>query len=195
MLPPCSGDPSGTVLACQSAGRSIELFRSGATYVVCESRLCKSFTHSISSASKSRQSFAGLLQLSFADHSSLTLSQRSNCAAAAWCAACARLSPAAACRLRSDADAKKHMRRRRKRKREKATKAAVEDGSQPLVEHDAAVTAADELEPLQVLWLLVTLLHRLDAANNGKWAGRIPDTCVTSHRDRSTPWSVGVRAG
>ena len=42
------------------------------------------------------------------------------------------------------------MRRRRKRKREKAAKAGAEDGEQPQAEQDAVVTAADELESLQV---------------------------------------------
>ena len=63
-------------------------------------------------------------------------------------------------RLRTDAEAKKHMRRRRKRKREKAAKAGAEDGEQAQAEQDAMITAADELEPLQVLMPAVHLPRR-----------------------------------
>lgn len=62
-------------------------------------------------------------------------------------------------RLRTEQDAKKHMRRRRKRKREKGGKAAghaTDIGADAAAvaaaaaEPDEAITAADELEAVQV---------------------------------------------
>lgn len=50
--------------------------------------------------------------------------------------------------MRSEADAVKHMKRRRKRKREKAAKGT--EGAAPPEDGDDAITASDELEPLQV---------------------------------------------
>ena len=70
------------------------------------------------------------------------------------------------CRVRSESEAQKHMRRRKKRKREKISKSQTADPAEPDVqeaetaahskeEEDEALTAADELAPLQVGMALV----------------------------------------
>jgi hypothetical protein len=56
--------------------------------------------------------------------------------------------------MRSETEARKHMKRRRKRRREKAAKAGDAAGEEaaaaPAADDSEAITAADELEPLQV---------------------------------------------
>jgi len=52
--------------------------------------------------------------------------------------------------MRSETEARKHMKRRRKRRREKSAKAGVEAAAEADAADDEVLTAADELELLQV---------------------------------------------
>ncbi len=163
-------DPSGSVLACQSAGRSIELFRSAAaahdvpsSAVQSAANAGEGYSDGILTTYHGQQycllvsllTEAGPKDRAFMECASLECTRAASSAVACDC-----LSFPTQCRLRTDAEAKKHMRRRRKRKREKAAKAGAEDGEQPQAEQETAVTAADELEPLQVLMLAETLWRR-----------------------------------
>jgi hypothetical protein len=136
------GGAGGRLLAVQSAGRAVEVFRWGASPQGIFMWLI---------VPKRERVLPTCSRIGFVRGPGSTCRQQ-NCRFFAAQLTCQRLGHPAH-RMRSETEARKHMKRRRKRRREKAAKAgdtAAEDAAAVAADDSEVITAADELEPLQV---------------------------------------------